>query len=100
MLFFAGIWLAIDLFAMHMVGAVGTNGDKDAAGFVVAFFAIHLFPVYLYVGGVLFSGLRAKNTYYVLTDRAVYFQSGIFTASTEREPLKKSPPHSRDFSYE
>lgn len=81
---FAAVWLLVDLF---LIGTAA--GDGEGSGFLVGFFAFHLMPVYFYVGGILFSGLRAKNTYYILTDRAVYFQSGIFTVSTEREPLNE-----------
>ena len=78
-LVFVVIWCAVDGTIILL------SHDKAVMGFI----AVHLFPVYLYLFGCLTAGLRAKNTRYVLTDRAVYFQTGIFTIKTEREPLNE-----------
>jgi membrane protein YdbS with pleckstrin-like domain len=82
LLIFALIWLLID-------GTAIAVSYKSMGAVEVAFFALHLFPVYLYIFGCITAGLKAKNTRYVLTDRALYFQHGIFTVQTEREPLNE-----------
>ena len=43
----------------------------------------HMMPVGIYLGGVIFSFRRYRNTYYVVTDHAVYVSSGIFTMNLE-----------------
>lgn len=85
MLPFALIWFLFDAVFIRMSG--------DAAGefriFYLGFFALHLMPVWIYLIGVLTAGLKAKNTRYVITDRAIYIQKGIFTVTTERSPLNE-----------
>ena len=86
---FAAIWGLIDVGFIsvftgtsHSHSSAGT--EKSMLGFLIPFFLLHLMPVWLYLGGVLSSALRAKNTYYCVTDQAVYIQSGIFNTTTER----------------
>lgn len=81
LLIFSIVWVLADGLIIGFSGGV--------SGALALFFIIHLMPVWIYLGGVLTSGLKAKNTYYVVTDQAVYFQSGIFTVQTEREPLNE-----------
>lgn len=81
-LIFVIIWVAFDGF---MILAMRSSMNMMSA----AFFAFHLMPVYIYIFGVVTAGIKAKNTIYVITDRAIYFQHGIFTVQTEREPLNE-----------
>lgn len=51
--------------------------------FMLPFMLMHMMPVWIYLAGVLFSFRRYKNTYYIVTDHAVYVSSGIFTMNLE-----------------
>ena len=79
---FAIIWLIFDV-------SIIANIEGTMAPDQIIFFAFHLCPVYIYIFGCFTAGLKAKNTRYVLTDHALYFQHGIFTVQTEREPLNE-----------
>lgn len=70
---------------------VGHNSATDQGlGLVmIGFFAFHLMPVWIYLIGAFTAGLKASHTAYVVTDRAIYIQQGIFTINTERSPLNE-----------
>lgn len=50
---------------------------------ILPFMLFHLMPVWIYLAGVIFSFKKYKNTYYIVTDHAVYISSGIFTMNLE-----------------
>lgn len=91
MLPLALLWGCIDFSIIR--GAVSAFRDADVSrmslGFMVPFFLIHLMPVWMYLGGVISSVFRAKNTRYCITDKAVYVQSGVFETKIRR----KEYPH-------
>lgn len=70
------IWAVIDL------GFLGfaTGGFPS---FMTPFILFHMMPVWIYLSGVIFSFRKYKNTYYIVTDHAVYVSSGIFTMNLE-----------------
>ena len=70
------IWAVIDM------GFVGI-GISSMQLVMIPFMLFHMMPVWIYLGGVLFSFRRYKNTYYIVTDHAVYVSSGIFTMNLE-----------------
>lgn len=78
---FALIWAAIDF---SFIGAIITIKNFSMLPFIILFFSIHLMPVWIYLGGVLLSGLKFKNTEFAITDKAVYFSSGILSVNVER----------------
>ena len=51
--------------------------------FLVPFMLFHMMPVWIYLFGIIFSFKRYKNTYYIVTDHAVYISRGIFTMNLE-----------------
>lgn len=51
--------------------------------FMIPFMLFHMMPIWIYLAGVLFAFRRYKNTYYIVTDHAVYVSSGIFTMNLE-----------------
>lgn len=51
------------------------------------FFLIHLMPVWIYLGGVITSVMRAKNTEYIITDKGVYTQTGILGKRVDMKPF-------------
>ena len=70
------IWAVIDMgFMGFAIGGMHTV--------MIPFMLFHMMPVWIYLGGVIFSFRRYKNTYYIVTDHAVYVSGGIFTMNLE-----------------
>lgn len=44
-------------------------------------------PVWIYLGGILFTARRYKNTAYIVTDRAIYASGGVFTRNINAKPF-------------
>ncbi len=75
---FAIVWAVIDM------GFFGrTIGIGHMSFIILPFMLFHLMPVWIYLAGVIFSFKKYKNTYYIVTDHAVYISSGIFTMNLE-----------------
>ncbi len=55
--------------------------------FLIPFFALHLMPVWLYLGGVLLSVRRFRHTEYIITDRGIYASGGTFSYTYEMKPF-------------
>ena len=72
------IWAVLDMSFMGF--AVG-----GMQRIMIPFMLIHMMPVWIYLGGVIFSFRRYRNTYYVVTDHAVYVSSGIFTMNLQEK---------------
>lgn len=73
---FAIIWAIFD--ASFLGVAIGGRNF-----IMIPFMLFHLMPVWIYLAGVIFSFRRYRNTYYIVTDHAVYISSGIFTMNLE-----------------
>lgn len=70
------IWAVID------VGFLGlASGQFNAV--LTPFLLFHMMPVWIYLSGVVFSFRKYRNTYYIITDHAIYISSGIFTMNLE-----------------
>lgn len=82
---FAILWAVID-FAI-MGGILFTGEGSGMALFIIPFMLLHLMPVWLYLGGVLFTFIRYRNTYYIVTDRGVYISGGIFSKTYKNKPF-------------
>ena len=82
---FALIWAIIDL------GVLGSTlmFDKQSsmAFFIIPFMLLHMMPVWIYLGGVVFSVVRHRNTYYIVTDKAIYVSGGVFTKHFNVKPF-------------
>lgn len=85
MLPIALLWGIIDFGILG--GAMLGGGVGNASFFIIPFMLIHLMPVWIYLGGVLFSSVRYRNTAYIVTDRAIYVSSGIFTRNVNAKPF-------------
>lgn len=85
MLPIALLWGIIDFGVLG--GAMLGGGVGNASFFIIPFMLIHLMPVWIYLGGVLFSSVRYRNTAYIVTDRAIYVSSGIFTRNVNAKPF-------------
>ena len=69
-------WAIID------VGFLG-RGMVGLHSVMTIFLLFHMMPVWIYLVGVIFSFRKYRNTYYIITDHAVYISSGIFTMNLE-----------------
>lgn len=79
----AVVWLILDLgFISNMFGVGGMNF------FLIPFFALHLMPVWIWLGSALTAGKRWKNTMYYVTNRRIIIQSG-FLAVNEKSLFYK-----------
>ena len=76
---FAAIWCVVDF---SIIGTAGL-ANMIFSGMAL-FFLIHLMPVWLYLGGIIFARKKARNTRYVVTTRGIYIQTG----SSGREQVK------------
>lgn len=74
---FAIIWAVID------VGFLGNAVINGMNMIMIPFMLFHMMPVWIYLIGVIFTFKRYKNTYYIVTDHAVYISNGIFTMNLE-----------------
>lgn len=85
MLPFALVWAIFDF------GFIGTAFSADNAGemsfFMIPFFALHLMPVWIYLGGAVSSFIRYRNTYFIVTDRAIYVSGGVLSKTFKSKPF-------------
>ena len=89
MLPFAAIWCFFDVFvAGGALFASRSSGDgAKIAIFLIPFLAIHMMPVWLYLGGCIFVFRKYRNTEYAITDKAIYTTGGLFTKNFEMKPF-------------
>ena len=94
MLPIAIVWAVFDNFFLRMAFEGFDSMPAEAGGvqtglkaFLIPFILLHLMPVWLYLGGIVFSFLRFRNTNYLITDRAVYFSQGVFSINVVMKPL-------------
>lgn len=83
MLPIAVIWLIFDL---GFIGSAFAGGAMMP--FMMLFFALHLMPVWIWLGSMLTAGKRWKNTMYYVTNRRIIIQSG-FLAVNEKSVFYK-----------
>lgn len=82
---FTLIWLAFDTFAIIALFAGGGAAVFEnilITLFILAFFAVHLTPVWIWLSGVIKSTKNANNTEYILTDQRILVKEGINTIDT------------------
>ena len=79
------IWAIIDFGVMG--NAIFGFGPSNMLFFVIPFMLLHLMPVWLYVGGIVFMSRRYQNTSYIVTDRAIYVSGGVFNKSINVKPF-------------
>lgn len=81
---FALLWSIID-FSISGVFLAGSFGNMSF--FIIPFLLLHMMPVWIYLGGILFTARRYKNTAYIVTDKAIYVSGGIFTQNINTKPF-------------
>lgn len=85
---FAIVWLLFDGFVMGFgLSTAFQMGQGFAAVFMIPFFLLHLMPVWLYLGGIILMRRRYQNTYYIVTDRAIYISGGVITKHVQTKPF-------------
>ena len=82
---FALIWAIID-FGILGFSLMSIN-QGGVLLFLIPFFTLHLMPVWIYLGGVLLCRRRYNNTYYIVTDKAIYVSQGVFSKSIQTKPF-------------
>lgn len=69
------LWLAFDSF--FIITMIQTGEILDMLFFVIPFFALHLMPVWIWLGNVLSANKMWKNTKYYVTDKRIIIQNGF-----------------------
>ncbi|MEE3350068.1 MAG: PH domain-containing protein [Candidatus Gastranaerophilaceae bacterium] len=86
---FAFIWFLFDsLFFTAIIS--GGAVSKVPAGFALfpfVFLLLHMMPVWIYLGGVLFVFRRYKHTEYIVTNKGVYVSGGLFSYTCNMKPF-------------
>jgi len=77
------VWGIIDF---GFIG-VALSDDKAPLYFILPFFALHLMPVWIYLGGICFSWIKYKNTEFAVTNKGVYCSGGILAQNFEHKPF-------------
>ena len=68
------IWAALDVFFIIQIAS--DLSAKDLL-FIIPFFALHLFPVWRWIAGIVKAYAGHKNIEYVFTDKRILIRSGI-----------------------
>lgn len=79
------LWAIIDVCVFG--SAVLAQNSGNMIFFVIPFMLLHMMPVWMYLGGILFVAIRYKNTAYIVTDRAIYVSGGVFTRNINAKPF-------------
>jgi len=70
------LWGAMDYFGF--IRQIGNANNKPPAGFIIPFFALHLFPFWGSILNMFRLILVHKNTFYAITDKRVMMRSGFW----------------------
>lgn len=69
------IWLLFDL--SFLIPIISSGVIKQILFFIIPFFAFHLLPVWIWLGNIITSSRRWKNTKYYVTDKRIILQTGF-----------------------
>ena len=78
-------WGLFDL--IFMIFWISANSPLLIKFIIIPFMALHLMPVWIYLGGVIPAVLSYKNIYYAITNKALYISAGAFKQVFERRDL-------------
>lgn len=86
---FALLWAIIDFSIIGTMfnSNVTNNVEKNQLLFFLVFFLFHLMPVWIYLGGVILSVRKYRNTEYIITDKGIYLSGGTFTYNCQMKPF-------------
>ena len=82
---FALVWAIFDFSILGF--SIFQTEEKGFLLFIIPFMLLHLMPVWIYLGGVIFSIRKHRNTEYIVTDRAIYVSGGVFSKSFNTKPF-------------
>lgn len=72
------LWGAIDIgFIIMMVFTGAFEEQPSLLAIIIPFFAIHLFPLWAWIAGIIKTAAGCKNLEYVFTEKRVIIRSGI-----------------------
>ncbi|MBO4982063.1 MAG: PH domain-containing protein [Lachnospiraceae bacterium] len=75
---FALIWLAFDSsFLLTLFKVPGKGALSGMALFLIPFFALHLMPVWIWLGNVISASKKWRNAEYIVTDKRIITQNGF-----------------------
>ena len=85
------VWLLFDVgFLSAFIFRQSVIDDLGLFAFaLIPFFILHLAPVWVYLGRIVFCVRSWNNTSYMITDKAIYATSGIFTTNCERKTFQE-----------
>lgn len=69
------VWLLFDGGFITMF--LSTGAFKQMFWFIIPFFALHLMPVWIWLGNILTASKKWENTKYILTDKRIIIESGF-----------------------
>ena len=78
------IWGIIDF---GVLGGTLVFGESGMLFFLIPFMLLHLMPVWIYLAGAILSFRKYRNTYYIVTDHAIYVSGGIFSKTYNQKPF-------------
>ena len=81
---FSIFWGIIDF---GILGGTLMSEGTNMLFFLIPFMLLHLMPVWIYLGGILLTFRRYKNTYYIVTDNGIYVSGGVFTKNFNHKPF-------------
>ena len=82
---FAILWAILDFGIIG--GAFFSMKESGFMYFIIPLMLIHLMPVWIYLAGVVFTLRKYKNTYYIVTDNAIYVSGGVFAKTYNQKPF-------------
>lgn len=79
MLPIAILWGGIDgtLLGFMISGMIKGQIPLAVLGFIIPFFAIHLIPIWMWIGGIVKAAAGWKNIEYVFTEKRIIIRSGL-----------------------
>ncbi|GEM_PF-132693 len=83
---FSIIWFLFDMIFMSAV-LNATTSTSPGRYFVLIFISLHMMPVWMYLGGIISSIRKYRNTEYVVTDRGIYITGGFFAKRYDFKPF-------------
>lgn len=72
---FVIIWLCFDTF--FIITFLGAMEGTQMIWFLIPFFLLHLAPVWIWLGNLVTSNKRWKNTKYYVTDKRIIIKNGV-----------------------
>ena len=76
---FAILWLAFD--SAFIIAMLTTGDIGPMLLFIIQFFALHLMPVWIWLGNILTANRKWKNTTYYVTDKRIIIENGFIAGN-------------------